>query len=203
MHCAIAQVCDDASIDGADADDSLLPFETLFPIANPGSNSNQQTFLRFINPSDSEANVEIYGIDDGGKRSRQGALSFTLSANATQQITAQDIENGNPDKGLTSNLCDGQGKWQLRVRSDVEIRVMGFIRTADGFLTSLNEVVPRTAEDNFVYFANPASNTSQQTFLRIVNLTDNSDTVTISGIDDDGTASTGTVTFPLGAHESI
>lgn len=205
MHCAIAQVCDDASIDGADADDSLLPFETLLPIANPGSNLNQQTFIRFINPTDSEANDEVYGIDDGGKRSRQGALSFTLPENSTQQFTAQDIEDGNPDRGLTSNLCDGQGKWQLRVRSDVEIRVMGFIRTADGFLTSLNEVVPRTAEDNFVYFANPASNTSQQTFLRIVNLTgnSNSDTVTISGIDDDGTASTGTVTFPLGAHESI
>jgi hypothetical protein len=45
MHCAIAQVCDDASIDGADADDSLLPFETLLPIANPGSNLNQQTFF--------------------------------------------------------------------------------------------------------------------------------------------------------------
>ena len=203
MHCAIAQVCDDVSIDGVDADDSLLPFETLLPIANPGSNLNRQTFIRFINPSDSEANVEVYGIDDGGMRSRRGALSFTLPANAAQQITAQDIENGNPDNGLTSNLCDGQGKWQLRVRSDVEIRVMGFIRTPEGFLTSLNEVVPRTADENFVYFANPASNTNRQTFIRIVNLTGNSDTVTITGIDDEGIVSTGTVTFELSAHESM
>ena len=203
MNCAIAQVCDDVSVDGADADASLLPFETLLTIENPGSNGSQQTFLRFINPSDGEANVEVYGIDDGGNRSRQGTLGFTLPANAAKQIIVQDIENGNTAKGLTGNLCDGQGKWRLRVRSDVEIRVLGFIRTPDGFLASLNEVVTRTAEDTFVYFANPASNTNQQTFLRIVNLNDNSDTVTITGIDDEGTVSTGSVTFLLSAHESI
>jgi hypothetical protein len=131
MHCAIAQVCDDPSIEGADDSDSLLPFETLLPIANPGSNPKQQTFIRFINPSDIEANVEVYGLDDSGTRSRRGALSFTLPAKAAKQITAQDIENGNTDKGLISNLCDSQGKWQLRVRSSVELRVMGFIRTPE------------------------------------------------------------------------
>lgn len=50
--------------------------------------------------------VEVYGRDESGMRSRRGALSFTLPEKAAKQITAQDIENGNPDKGLISNLCD-------------------------------------------------------------------------------------------------
>jgi hypothetical protein len=79
----------------------------------------------------------------------------------------------------------------------------GFYQDPRGFLTSLSEAVPRTSEENFVYFANPASNTKQQTFLRIVNLTGNSDMVTITGIDDEGTVSASNETFELNAHESI
>ena len=171
-------------------------------MANPGSNENQQTFLRFINPTNESATVEVYGIDDGGIRSRMDALSFTLTAGESKQITAQDLENGNTDKGISGSLCDGMGKWQLRIRSNVEIRTMLFIRTRDGFLTSLNEVTPRTIQDNFVYVANPASNTNQQTFLRIVNTSAETDTVTITGVDDEGAASSSEVTFTLNPFEA-
>ena len=188
--------------DSRDETTSDLPIESRLYIANPGSNRNQQTFLRIVNNNDTATNVEIYGVDDAGVRSRQGALSFTLAANEAKQMTAQDIEDGNTDKGLDRNLCDGQGKWQLRVRSDNPIVVMSLIRTPDGFLTSLNDVVPKEGSDNVVYFANPASNNEQQTFLRVVNLTDESGTVTISGIDDTGVTSSGNVTFALEPNES-
>ena len=199
---ALAEDCTDTSVAGADASDSALPFETQLMMANPGSNRNRQTLLRFTNPNDSAAAVEVYGIDDLGTRSRTGAFTFTLEPNAAKQITAQDMENGNTDKGLTNRLCDGQGKWRLRVRSDVEIRIMGLIRASSGLLTTLNAVVPKSDAGNIVYFANPASNTKKQTVLRVVNTTGDTDTVTITGIDDNGTTSTGVVTFTLAGHES-
>lgn len=96
--------CNDPS-SGPRSRDSLLPIETLLPMANPGANSNQQTFLRFTNPNDAATQVEVYGIDDGGFRSGDGAISFTLGANASKQITAQDVENGNAAKNL-SNLSN-------------------------------------------------------------------------------------------------
>jgi len=194
--------CFDISVTASIADDSSLAIETPLYVANPGSNSKQQTFLRFVNPNDVATNIEVYGIDDGGNLSRKGAFSFTLGPQASIQINAQDIENGNTDKGLEQNLCDGQGKWQFRVRSDNPIKVMGLIRTPDGFLTSLNDVVPRSGNDNIVYFANPASNTNQQTFLRIVNLSNTDGSITITGIDDRGMTSAGSIVFVLNANES-
>ena len=179
-----------------------LAIEQRLCVANPGSNTIQQTFLRFINPNDSTTSIEVFGIDDGGNRSEIDTISFVLAAQASKQFNAQDMENGNTTKGLTGSLWDGQGKWQLSVRSDQLVKVMGLIRTPDGFLTSLNDVVPKSGNDNLVYFANPASNPNQQTFLRIVNVTGNTGTVTISGIDDAGVASGGTMTFTLGPDQS-
>ena len=182
--------------------DSSFTEQQLLYFANPGTNTNQQTFLRFVNNNDSATDVEVYGIDDGGSRSNKGPITFTIAAEGAKQINAQDVENGNDNKNIASNLCDGQGKWQLVVRSSNPIEVMGLIRTPDGFLTSLNDVVPEAGGNNLIYFANPASNTNQQTFIRIVNLTGNTDTVTITGIDDTGASSTGTVSFTLGPNES-
>ncbi len=194
--------CFDANATASAADESSLSIETRLYVANPGSNLNQQTFLRFVNPNDATTNIEVYGIDDGGNQSRKGAFTFSLDAQASKQINAQDVEAGNTNKGLTDNLCDGQGKWQFRIRSDNPIEVMGLIRTPDGFLTGLNDVVPGSGNDDSAYFVNPASNTNQQTFLRIVNLGTDSGTVTITGIDDAGITSTGTVTFSLVGFEA-
>ena len=141
--------------------------------------------------------IEVYGIEDGGNPSKK-IISFTLAPLTSKQFNAQDMENGNSSKGLTGHLCDGQGKWQLRIRSDNPIKVMGLIRTPDGFLTSVNDLAGKSGNDNLVYFANPASNPNQQTFLRIVNLTTATGTVTITGVDDAGVTSSGTVMFTLG-----
>lgn len=198
---ASGAACADTVI-GATADSSSLQFQRRVPFANPGSNESKQTFLRFINPSDASIDVEVYGIDDDGTPNRSGPISFTLAPQASLQFTAQDMENGNTGKGLTNSFCDGTGKWQLIVRSSDSIEVMSLIRAPGGFLTSLNEVVPEDVSDRLVYFVNTASEPDQQTFLRILNRTDSSDTVTISGIDDAGNPADGTITFTLPANAS-
>jgi ribosomal protein L16/L10AE len=187
----VSEVCE-----SFDPPTSSFAFETGLSLANPGSNANQQTFIRFLNNSDAATNVEIFGIDDAGHYT--GTVDFMLEAQAAKQVTAQDLEDGNTEKGLNGSFCDGQGKWRIRVFSDNSVTAMGLVRTRDGFLTSLNDVVG----DNTVYFANPASNTAQQTFLRIVNQSDQSGVVTVSGIDDVGTASPGSVSFSLDANEA-
>ena len=48
------------------ADSSSLQQQRRVPFANPGSNSTQQTFLRFINPNATATDVEVYGVDDDG-----------------------------------------------------------------------------------------------------------------------------------------
>ncbi len=198
----VVDSCNDLEAVAPVAADSTLQFERRIVFANPGSNLTQQTFLRFVNTNDVATQLELYGIDDTGARSRNLPVSVTLAPQSALQVTAQDLENGNPAKGLTSSLCDLQGKWQLVARSDNDIQIMSLIRTPDGFLTGLSETVPEEDGNAEVYFANPAQNTNQQTFLRISNQQGLSGMVSITGIDDTGGASGGTVTFSLGANQS-
>jgi hypothetical protein len=190
-------VCMDTEVNGPRASESALPIETRLMTVNPGSNENQQAFLRFVNPSSEAAQVELYGIDDSGLASRRPPVSFTLAPNEAKQMTAQDLENGNADKGLESTLCDGTGKWQIIARSSEALEMMSLIRTRDGFLAGLTDPVPVEEGANIVYFANPASTTEQQTFLRIVNNTSTGGTVTITGVDNEGVTAPETVTFEL------
>ena len=107
-----------------------------------------------------------------------------------------------PRRGIFGSLGNGKGKWQLAVWSNGGIEVMSMIRTPDGFLTSVNDVVPKNSP-NEIYFANPASNQNQQTFLRVTNQSDVEGDVTISGVDDNGTPAPGTdIMFSLFPNES-
>ncbi|MBO6700778.1 MAG: hypothetical protein JJ921_00455 [Pseudomonadales bacterium] len=181
---------------------STLEYEAVIPMVNPASNTRQQSFLRFVNMEDQPVSLELYGIDDSGNFSGAGPIEMTLDAKGAKQINAQDVENGNAQKGLTGNLCDGIGKWRLIVKSSGMIDVMSLIRTPDGFLTNVSESVENPGGQDIVHFANPASNTSKQSFIRFVNRSDEAGTVSIAGRDDSGSDSIGTVTFSIGALES-
>ena len=57
--------------------------------------------------------------------------------------------------------------------------------------------------DHRIFFANPASNLDQQTFIRVINTANAVGTVIISGVDDNGNiAPNGDVQFQLGSFES-
>ena len=194
--------CLDTSFVARLSSESTLLFEKRLIAANPASNKNQQTFLRFVNPSTESVQLELYAIDDNGVASRRPPISFTLANGESRQMTAQDLENGNAGKGLKGSICNGAGKWQITARSSKAIQMMGFIRTKNGFLTGLTDVVPVQAGSNIVYFANPGSASEQQTFLRIVNNSSSAGTVVINAIDNLGNAALGTVSFDLVANSS-
>ena len=183
------------------SDSSLLTERSLY-LANPGSNTSQQTFIRLVNPSSTSTSVEIYATDDSGQVSRKGPIELKIPANQSLQFTSNDLEAGNTSKGLTNNLCSGQGKWTFLFRSDSEIKVMGFIRTKDGFLTGLSTSVPKSGNHHLVYFLNPASNKNQESLVRVVNLSGSKVNVSIDATDDKGIAATGNLTLTLKPYEA-
>lgn len=197
----VADLCFDTDIEGDTPSQSHLSVERRLAIVNPASNTRQQSFMRFVNPNNSPIDVELYGFDDNGIASKGGPITFSLDAMASLQLTSQDLEFGNENKGISNLLCDGSGKWQLIVRSSDDVEAQSLIRTPDGFLTSLSEAVRSEASVHFVDFVNPASNRNQQTFLRIVNHSADSGVVTIRGIDDHGTNSE-SLSFDIGSYQS-
>ncbi|MBV1905426.1 MAG: hypothetical protein KUG75_05060, partial [Pseudomonadales bacterium] len=182
----------------------LLVLEKRLAFANPASNQTQQSFLRIVNTSSETGLVTISGIDSSGSAAPGGNVTFSLGANESKNINSLDYENGNVAKGLAGALDAGTGKWQLTVSSPLTIEVMNLIRTPDGFVTSVTDVVPvSNGSVNEIYFANPASNQNQQSFLRVVNLSAVTDSVTVSGRDKAGIDAQGSdLTFTLGPNES-
>lgn len=182
--------------------DSMLNFSKQLYFANPRSNLNQQTFVRLSNFNEGIATVEIYATDDSGQASRKGPLTLSLEGRSSIQLTAQDLEDGNLEKGLSGDLCDGEGKWRLEVLSDLELDVVGLIRTPDGFLTGMSAAAPVVGGSSVAYFVNPASNLNQQSFIRISNLGSTVANVSIEGADDAGVNGETVVTLDLQPLES-
>ena len=160
----------------------LLP---LFPSAG----QEVEGFARFINHSDTAGTAKIYGIDDAGKT--YGPITLALKKRGAAHFNSHDLKSGNLESGLSGGLGDGEGNWRLLVSSDVDVEALAYIRTPDGFVTTMHEVVRETAIGQHVAFFNPASNLHQVSQLRLVNPTDNRVEVTIAGRDDTGESPSG------------
>lgn len=158
--------------------------------ANPGSNPNQQSFIRVVNRSGASGAVNVSAVDDAGIPAPGGDIRFTLAANAALNFNAEDYTNGNPAKGLQGAFGSGTGKWQLTVSSALNLEVMSLIRTPDGFLTDLSNIAPRAASgddsNRLLLSVVSGSNTDQQGLIRLVNRGGLAENVTLSAIDDAG-----------------
>ena len=160
----------------------------LVPLV-PSASGSRQGFVRVSNHDDRAGEVRIQPVDDAGQAG--GELTLSIGAGQTVHFNSDDLESGNPSKGLSGSAGDGQGDWRLALRSDLDLEVLAYIRTRDGFLTSVHDVATRTADGHEVPTFNPASNYNQRSLLRISNLGGEDAEVTIRGVDDAG-ASPGT-----------
>ena len=109
------------------------------PIFNPGSNDQQRSWLRLVNPGDAAANVSIAGRDDTGAVTA-GRARVTIPAGAAVTLSAQDLEAGTG--GVEGQLGDGAGKWSLDVAADRAILVMSLMSTPTGHLSNLSGARP-------------------------------------------------------------
>lgn len=110
-------------------------------IVNPGSNTDQRSVLRIVNRSDSAGAVLIEAIDDAGVDAPGSSVVLALAPRAAIELTAQDLEQGNVDKGMVGALGDGAGKWRMTLSADVPINAQSQLTTPSGFLTDLSRVV--------------------------------------------------------------
>ena len=174
----------------------------LFLAASPASSPKRQSFARII--SRDSGDVSIHAIDDSGQRF--GPITLQVAGGEATHFNSNDLAMGNAAKGLSGGIGTGEGDWRLEFDTDLDIEALAYVRTDDGFLTSMNTVVPKSAGRLEVVFFNPAKNTNQVSRLRLVNPAAEPAAITITGMDDAGAAPPEgaiNLTLPAGAATSI
>ena len=164
----------------------------------PAAGGLRKGFVRVINRSYTSGEVAIHAVDDDG--TRFGPVQLAMRPQQAVYFDSRDLEAGNAAKGLLGGVGVGEGDWRLELTSELDLVVLAYARTADGFLTAMHDLAP-VAEDGShrVVFFNPGSNTEQVSKLRLINDGERGARVTITGIDDAGSGSgTATLTVPAG-----
>ena len=113
-------------------------WEYTLPFFNPGSNRRRVSWLRLVNPTGIDAEeITIRGLDDTGSPGPGGMVTTSLPANGSRMLSAQALEGLVPNDGMTGQLGDGSGKWELTVISPVQLQVMSLVITSDGVITNM------------------------------------------------------------------
>ena len=170
----------------------------LFPSASDPL--GRQGFVRVVNRSTDAGEVRIESYDDSDFVYDE--VTLAIGAGATVHFNSNDLELGNTAKGLSGSTGAGVGDWWLDLSSDLELDVLAYIRTDDGFLTSMHDVAPVLLGERRVAIFNPGSNRNQVSRLRLVNPGDEDAVVTVTGVDDAGRSPGGAVTVPVPAGAS-
>ena len=185
-----------------------LPPPHTIPLVMSADNMTQQGFLRVINRSNHAGEVRIDAFDDGGDRFDPVYLS--LAPKQTRHFNSTDLENGNASKGLSGGTGKGSGDWRLHLTTDLNIKPRAYVRTTDGFLTSIHEVAGEEDEASMRHYRvptfNPGKNTDQQSRLRLINVGDGAASIEISGLDDRGEPPSGgsvRLMLPAGAAHTL
>ena len=174
------------------------------PLLPSASNPDRQGFVRIINHADRTSEIRIDAIDDTGSPAHP--LTLSINANETLHVNSDDVENGNAAKGLGVGTGPGTGDWRLELASDLDIEVLSYIRTTDGFVTSMHDVVARAADGRHrVALFNPGANADQASRLRLINTNRDVANIEISAIDDSGAPGAAVVRLavPAGATRTL
>ena len=173
----------------------------LFPAASDPL--GRQGFVRVVNRSDAAGTVRIAAFDGTG--TEFGPLELSIGAGAVAHFNSDDLEFGAAGKGLEGSAGPGDGDWRLELRSALDIGVLAYVRTDDGFLTSVHDTVAVRDGRRLVATFNPGSNTGQVSVLRVANPTQREVEVKVVGTDDAGGAppDRGALLFTLRAGGAV
>ena len=152
----------------------------------PAAGGKRQGFVRVINHSHEPGEVRIGAFDDSDWD--YGEVTLHVDANAVTHFNSDDLEIGNAEKGLPRGIGSGEGDWRLELASDLDIEVLSYVRTSEGFLTAMHDTAPSFGVRHRVAVFNPGSNHAQVSQLRLVNVGDEATEIVITGIDGDGVA---------------
>ena len=187
-----------------------------------------QSFARIINRSDGAGTVTVQATDDSGVV--RGQFTLPIGANQVLHFNSDDLENGSTRKGITG-VGNGTGDWRLTVVSrrtgiqplpndilqSLDLQVLTYMRTQDGFLTALHDPVYDIGHHQVPVF-NPGSKVNQESALRFFNAVPTTPinwvgsgpvpadttttTVTVRGMDDRGNEGDRPVTVTLRGKEA-
>ncbi|MCY4258715.1 MAG: leucine-rich repeat domain-containing protein, partial [Rhodobacteraceae bacterium] len=162
----------------------------LVPLLLSAANTKAQGFVRVINHSAEAGTVRLYAREDDGWL--HAPITLDIGARQTRHFNSQDLEAGNPAKGLAAGIGAGRSDWLLQFESDLDIEALAYARTKDGFLTAMHDVAPLTEfrgqRKHRVATFNPASNWRQVSSLRLINSARESASIEIDGLDDQGSS---------------
>ena len=167
----------------------------MFPAASSAGNPLPQGFVRVINHSNEAGSIGIEAVDETGER--RGPATLAIEAGQALHFNAEDLEQGNSAKGLRG-IGEGTGDWRLTARSALDIEVLAYARTADGFVTSLHELAADAYGTSEVPIFNPGGNRQQVSRLRVINPTGEAASVAISATDDKGNLRDGVIEVAAG-----
>ena len=154
----------------------------LFPSAADAM--GRQGLVRIINQSPRAGEVVISARDDSTWH--YDPLTLHLAAGAAVHIDSDDLELGSAEKGLTGRTGAGEGTWRLELESELEIDVLSYVRTSDGFVVPMHDVAPKQDRVYRTAFFNPGSNGGQASSLRLVNFGERTAAVRLTATDDKG-----------------
>ena len=162
-------------------------------------NADRRGVLRLTN-LDWESDAWLYAPRLGDD-ARPAAVS--LPHRSVVHVDSEDITQGARDKRLYGVLPIGSGDAVLEIFSTAGVRAHAYIRSADGFLTSVQDTVPADAAGRHVVpLFNPASNTRQRSLLRVVNMGGEDAEISVTGVDDAGVRA-GPVRLVLAARAAV
>ncbi len=180
---------------GAAAGSHAVP---LFPSM---AEAGLEGLVRVVNRSAEAGAVRIVATDDAGREHEP--VTLPLPGGGAAHFDSADLELGNAEKGLAGSTGAGEGSWRLDLTSELEIEVLSYARTTDGFLTSMHDVAPERDGARRVEFFNPAGDARRESRLRLVNAGSAAAAATVTGVDDAGRSPGGAVRVRIAAGTAL
>ena len=175
--------------------------EHLVPYFPSTKDMERQGFVRVINHSDRSGQVDIMATDDTGLPGEP--VTLAIAARETVHFNSADLENGNTDKNLQGSAgTTTENVWRLALSSDLDVQVLAYLRTSDGFLTSMHDLVSTVGDQHRVVIFNPGSNNNQVSWLRLINTGEAAAEVVIEGIDGAGDAGESPVELTIASNSA-
>ena len=166
---------------------------------NPGSNVEQASRLRLVNPGAKAARARIEGVDDAGGAA---SVAVTVPAGGSRDFAAAALEAGEGAGVVAGGLGDGEGKWRLRVVSHDGVRVLNLMSggVSGEQLTNLSHIPEAGvgAPRHLPLFPTAGREAERAGFLRLANNRAAAGSVRIRAFDRDG-GDLGEVSLALGA----
>ena len=153
----------------------------------------QRGVLRLASRDSRPAIVRITAYDDTGRPF--GPATVSLAPSHALELTASDLQGGNPIKGLHRGIGAGQGDWRLVVQSSAKFDALAYVETAEGLRTPLGGIGQSPDGIRHVPLF-PAADAEAPGLLRLSNPSEEAATAIIQARDDTGHTTEVRVTLP-------